>query len=140
MTTSFRAYGSPAPKGSTTAIRPGLVLEGRNAAQRQRIEAWRQDVVAAARAAHEGPPLSGPLRVQIDFRMRRPKANRHGVWSAVAPDIDKLARHVNDSLTAAGVIHDDRMIVELVVTKRLADAVDPWTGADITVAEIAGPA
>jgi Holliday junction resolvase RusA-like endonuclease len=139
VTTSFRVYGSPAPQGSKTRVGK-VMLEGRDAAQRERIKAWRQDVAEAARNAHEGPPLAGPLRVRIDFRMKRPKSKPRDVWAPTAPDWDKIARNTCDALTAAGVIVDDRLIVKATVTKRLADAVDPWTGADITVAEMAGPA
>jgi len=139
MTTSFRVYGSPAPQGSKTRVGK-VMLEGRNAAQRERIKAWRQDVAEAARNAHEGPPLSGPLWIRIDFRKKRPKSKPHTVWDTTAPDWDKIARNTCDALTAAGVIVDDRLIAEATVTKRYADPVDPWEGAEITVSQIAGPA
>lgn len=139
MTTSFRVYGSPAPQGSKTRVGK-VMLEGRDSAQRERIKAWRQDVSEAARNAHAGPPLTGPLYVRFDFRLKRPKSKPHAVWAPVRPDWDKIARNTGDALTAAGVIGDDALIVEAIVTKRYADPVDPWTGVDITVSRIAGPA
>ena len=75
--------------------------------------------------------LTGPLSVSMIFDMARPKGH-YGTgrnadklkdsapnpYHAQMPDLDKLARSVNDSLTDAGVWEDDGQVAVMNVAKR----------------------
>lgn len=137
---SFDVIGDPAPQGSKSRMPNGQLIEGRDSAQRERHHNWRNAVADAARdaMADEGitTPLDGPLSLQITFRFRRPKSwpKKRLNWHTSAPDIDKLVRSVGDSLTAAGLIVDDRLVCHL---KARAIVIDTGaTGATILVYQI----
>lgn len=122
---TFRVDGKPIPQGSKSVSRTGHMYEANKA-----HKAWRQKVEQTARA--EGIQFGDrPVQVHLVFYFtppRRPKFNVH----AVKPDADKLARSVNDSLTRAGMIHDDARIVFLTARKRYAET----PGVDITIRSI----
>lgn len=74
------------------------------------------------------PNRSGPLHVNLQFVLPRPKSAEKperrwlcGFWLAnKRPDIDKLTRTIFDAMT--GIIYkDDCQIVSMAVTKRVAD-------------------
>lgn len=129
--------GAPVPKGSMSAIRTGgrtVMLEGKSNAAREKSTSWKQAVGTAARdwqAIHAMPLLDGPLRVEMTFWLPRPaSAPKRRVWPDRKPDVSKLARHAEDSLT--GIIwQDDARICELIARKRYAVDVPP--GAKITI-------
>jgi crossover junction endodeoxyribonuclease RusA len=93
---------------------------------------WREAVRAETQriATYVSP---GPVEVDLEFRMPRPKGHyrtgrnaallRDGApgWPAGKPDIDKLARAVLDGLTAGGAWKDDSQVVMLVCRKMYAD-------------------
>ena len=102
---------------------------------------WRTAVAWAAKQAHGGQPLTGPLSVQITFHMLRPKYHwrKNGelkpdapTFHTVRPDALKLARSTEDAMT--GIIYaDDSQTVRLEISKRYADGP---CGATIEVNEI----
>lgn len=106
--------GTPVPQGSVNAYR------GRVVAVTPKLREWRNRIRAATMAKHAGPPLDGPLTVHMVFQLAPPKRPR---WPlpAVKPDLDKLVRAVNDSLSTTtaqpGVITDDARIVSFTATK-----------------------
>lgn len=140
--------GTPAPKGSGRAIMAGgfaqHVASGSDANKRAQ-RSWDVAVKQAAWDAHAASPATSgpmfvatPLRVAIEFRMRRPAGHwgKRGLrpaapaFPASKPDIDKLARATLDSLTGC-IFDDDSRIVELTVTKVWAAPVRE--GATISV-------
>ena len=111
---SAAVTGTPAPQGSKSA----RVIAGRAQMYEDnpQTRTWRDTVHWAARSSLPGGwvPLDGPLVLDFVFSMPRlkslPKTRR--VLPAVKPDVSKLARAVEDSLTTAGVIKDDAAIVD----------------------------
>lgn len=129
---AFRVAGLPVPQGSSRAFaRNGRAHIVSTSA---RLSAWRTDIATEARAAMAGrAPVTGPVRVQLDFvpavrpaahflpanlRRMHPELRLDApVWMASAPDADKLGRAGLDAMT--GVVYaDDRQVVVLHITKR----------------------
>lgn len=116
--------GRPRPQGSKRHVGGGRLVE-----QVKGLPAWRKTVADAARKAHEGPPISGPVEVNLVFIFDRPKAHYRTGRNAdllrddaprdhvKPPDLDKLCRAVFDALTAAGVWGDDAQVVRLTASK-----------------------
>lgn len=144
----FDVLGTPAPKGSGRAMLIGgkaRFIAGGSAPNARNLRSWDTAVQQAAWDAHaRSPATSGPVfvatpvRVTIEFRMRRPAGHwgKRGLrpaaplFPAVKPDIDKLARATLDSLTGS-IFDDDSRIVALAVTKVWAEPGNE--GATITV-------
>lgn len=106
----------PAPQGSKRHVGRGRLIE-----QSTRVKPWRAIVDAAARAAVTGPPLDGPLSVEIAFTVRKPASapKTRITWPTTrdSGDLDKLLRSTFDALTTAGAIADDSRIVEVTARK-----------------------
>jgi len=136
---SFDVYGIPQPQGSHKAVMAGgfarVVPTGGGA-----FAAWRNAVTEAAYRAATAldAPLGGPLRLTVIFRYPMPpsgirKAHRAAGWrwKTTTPDCDKLVRAVGDALSAAGLVADDKLIVDVHACK--IEVLDGWHGASITV-------
>jgi Holliday junction resolvase RusA-like endonuclease len=66
-------------------------------------------------------PLKGPLRANIMFFMKRPKAAKPWeIWHSKRPDRDNLLKNLGDCLQAGGAILDDSQICTGNVEKLLA--------------------
>lgn len=121
---SFRVYGRPAPQGSKT----GYVRNGRAVLVESSkfLPEWRSAVMLAAKSemlrTEIVEPFSGPVKLEVDFFIERPKKPRFELRPGSKPDLDHLVRAVGDSLTQAGVLVDDSLIVEIVARKL-------WTGS-----------
>ena len=113
------------PRGGT---RPVIVEDGAH------TRPWRQDVRQAAIEAG-WQPIEGPIDMQCEFVMARPRShfNSKGELNAVGrrrkypdgkPDIDKALRLMADSLTGIAFT-DDARIVAVGATKRWVDASRP---------------
>ena len=124
---SFLVLGLPAPQGSKTHVGDGRMVESS-----KRVKPWRRQVAAAYADRNFGDMLDGPVSIIVDFYLPRPKAhygtgrNRGQLRPsaptrpAVKPDVDKLARAVDQPIDAAvsypqasrlgfiGQQHDDR--------------------------------
>ncbi len=126
---TFQVGGVPAPQGSKRAfIRAGRpVIVDTN---HDRLALWRNDVVVAGeRARRSRPTITDPVAVDLVFTFPRPRSHygsgrnatllRRGAphHHTTTPDIDKLARAVNDALVIAGVIADDKQISDLHASK-----------------------
>lgn len=72
-------------------------------------------------------PLDGPVRVRMVFTMRKPAAapKRRRTWPVKQPDLSKLARAAEDSLTTAGVWRDDALVVEYARLAKVYPGEDP---------------
>jgi hypothetical protein len=164
----FTILGVPAPKGSSRAMirggKPVNVPSGSNA-NRDALQSW--DVVvrsAAVNAVHAACAASYcdahgdgginvvpgvffgevPLRLEIEFRMRRRKSDfnkkdgtlKSGIpkYHTVKPDLSKLIRSTEDSMIGI-VFLDDSSIAELMVRK--VYAVPGQEGARIRITELA---
>jgi crossover junction endodeoxyribonuclease RusA len=122
--------GVPAPQGSKRHVGGGRMIE-----QSKAVGPWREAVRAetqrARQVAHTSPVV-GPVKVELIFRMGRPKSHfgtgrkagnvKPGAPKrpAARPDLDKLARAVLDGLTAGGAWKDDSQVVVLVAEKLYA--------------------
>jgi Holliday junction resolvase RusA-like endonuclease len=142
----FAVPGIPQTKGSARAFPRGrrLIVVNDNASEC----AWANGVALFARAAMAGtPPFTGPVRLELEFRLARPAGHlgRAGAvkpsapaFPGVRPDIDKLARSVADALTGIAY-RDDGQITELVARKLYAGGGDE-PGVRIRVAPIGAAA
>lgn len=130
---AVHVVGTPKPQGSKRAF----VVQAKGAKARavvvdsakRPLKDWRGDVTAAVQRelqavddlAPDGwQPLVGPVAVRLVFALPRPASapKTRRVWpSGRVGDVDKLARSVLDSLTDAGVWHDDAQVVDLHVVK-----------------------
>lgn len=131
----FFVPGVPRPAGSKRHVGHGILVDSSGAKGKQ----WRAVVQLAARAAHVGTALTGPLSVRMFFIVARPKGHytTRGVkpsaprFPAVRPDVLKLARAVEDACT--GILwQDDAQIVEEELAKGYGDEI----GVRIRVKEL----
>jgi Holliday junction resolvase RusA-like endonuclease len=103
--------------------------------------AFKATVVMVAEQSHPGPPLDGPLRLEVVFVLDRPKSK---IWKrremprelhSGRPDIDNLAKAVMDSLKGIAW-RDDAQVATLCVTKWVASGYEqPHT--QITIEQMA---
>lgn len=154
---TFTVRGIPAPQGSKRFL--GVTGRGRVrlAESSKRVAPWRSDIRDQAERAMRDhstpnldplPPLTGPVAVELAFRLPRPKGHyRTGahagelrpaapIWPATKPDLDKLVRAVLDACSAL-VWTDDAQVVDLGVRKRYADGEGP--GVTVTVRDLSNP-
>lgn len=148
MVLTFTVYGVAQPKGNMRAIHiPGMKFPIVTETNRS-VKSWSQLVAEGAnRAIGQLPPgerglLLGPVRLTIGFFLPCPKKfqpkRRRGIPVAhlTAPDLDKLARGIGDSLTKV-VYRDDAQVVEAVIGKFYA-GVDELPHVNIRVEPTAG--
>lgn len=128
---TFTAPGEPIPQGSKSAF-----VRGKRAVMIEanpKLKTWRQIVTLYARR-HAGK-FTGEraLYVTYVFYLTKPKSVLRWLpW--VKPDLDKLIRAVNDSISNAGVWDDDGRVTTIAASKRYADESHP-PGATITIKE-----
>ena len=127
----LRIYGLPVAQG-----RPRLTTRGgfahaydpaksREWKRTVHIEAAREVAKAAARF-----PLEGPLALVLCFYMPRPKSlPRRVTHHTKRPDVDNLAKAVQDAIGDGCVYRDDAQIVSLLVTKEYDEK--PGVGIDV---------
>jgi crossover junction endodeoxyribonuclease RusA len=132
----LRAFvaGLPAPQGSKKFVGiaggRGIMIESS-----KKVKPWREDVRAAL--LHDGQPrarFEGAVSVHMQFVMPRPKRLKKPEPHLSAPDISKLVRSTEDAITSSGCWADDRMVVELVASKRYAEILEP-TGCFIVITD-----
>ena len=93
-------------------------------------EEWKQAVRQQAVANAPESLMTGPIRVELDFFLPRPKAHykRDGslkadqsIWHTSKPDLDNLIKAVTDAITDTQRIWlDDSQICEITATKTYA--------------------
>lgn len=116
----FTVPGKAVPQGSLRPFKnraTGQVM----VTQKSNVLVYRADV---QKSWGEPDPLTGPMRVVLEFRFKRPQShfNKSGLKKGAPqhhtqmPDVDKLARSVLDALTGYAW-HDDKQVIELRATK-----------------------
>jgi Holliday junction resolvase RusA-like endonuclease len=83
------------------------------------IHAYRDAIALTWRSAI-GKPFEGPLKVEITFRLAKPKACKR-VYPTVRPDIDNYIKGVFDALNGKAW-SDDGQVVEVIARKRYGPA------------------
>ena len=133
MEITFDVIGRPAPQGSKKSIGNNRFVESSKF-----LPAWRKAVRVAAEEAviaSMWARVSGPVELEVMFYLDRPSSisKTQRPYPIVPPDVDKLLRGVQDSLS--GVIYeDDAQIIRCLAWKVYADTRVP--GAFIRVNEL----
>lgn len=136
MTTIFTAYGIPRPQGSKRPIGKGRYVE----ASKYLLQ-WRETVAAAAMVAHgPRPPHKNGCEGRLTFYFPLPKTHpeRAGLPYLNTPDLDKLERAVGDSLTAAHVITDDKIIYRWNNGKYYCSSYDDPARVEVEISSMIG--
>ena len=133
MEIAFDVIGRPAPQGSKKSIGNNRFVESSKF-----LPAWRKDVRLAAENAvtvNGWEQVSGPVELEVMFYLDRPSSvsTVKRPYPIVPPDIDKLLRSVQDSLTGV-VYEDDAQIIRVLAWKVYADTRVP--GAFVRVNEL----
>ena len=130
--------GTPAPQGSKHgyAVKAKGAYTGKVAQVESsaKVKPWRMAVKYAALTAllpaasiltDDWHPMTGPVSLEVTFRLARPKGHygtgrNAGVLKSTAPwypagrpDLDKLLRSTFDALGEAGVWGDDAQVVKV---------------------------
>lgn len=123
MKLSFTVYGHPEPQGSTRAFVPKGWKRPIITTDNKKLKPWRQEVTRAAidavtEAGGEIIPRGTPVLLRLDFYLLRPPSLPKRVTRPTSrPDVSKLLRSVEDSLTGV-VYEDDSQITVVRVTKQ----------------------
>lgn len=140
-TVTFFVPGIAQPKGSTKAFhRPGMrfpVVTSDN----PKLKDWQTQVAHFAGMAFRtrqdgsGGPFVGGVRVGATFYLKRPQSLFKRVTMHLRkPDVDKLARCLNDAMIGIAYV-DDSQVVALSVEKVYAAGA---VGVQVTVSEVRG--
>ena len=110
-------------------------------------ESWKSAIATEASQHRPAEPITGPVRLRINFAMPRPKGHytagkpERGLKAGAPerhvgkPDADNLAKAVMDALTQCGWFwRDDCQVAVLTVVKGFGEN---STGAHIEIAEVA---
>jgi crossover junction endodeoxyribonuclease RusA len=120
----FSVDGIPISQGSMKHIGQGRMIH----AKAVELATWRALVAHGAKQAG-CKPIASPISITMHFRLKRPKTVKRE-HPTVPPDLDKLARGVNDALTGQAY-EDDSQIISLFATKRYSDT----PGVDIQISD-----
>lgn len=111
-------HGKPAPQPRVRAYRRG---EHAGVYTPSMADAWKGQVMLAA-GLYRGQFTTGPLRLEVEFYLPRPRARKNDDYVTVKPDLDNLLKSTMDALSNAGVWHDDAQVAAIVSTKRYESA------------------
>ncbi len=128
---SFTIVGEPAPQGSKRHVGNGRMIEAS-----KKVAPWRAAVVKAV-APLTFEPFDGPLEIECNFYVRRPKTVSR-LLPTVPPDLDKLVRGLFDALTIANVWVDDALVIRITESGMYYCEGDELPGCDLTVRSYAG--
>jgi crossover junction endodeoxyribonuclease RusA len=114
-TVHFEVSGLPIAQGSMRAFvvkgKPVITSTSRN------LNQWRQLVALRANEVR-AKPFEGPVIVELNFRLPKPKSapKRKRSFATKRPDLDKLIRSVLDALTHV-LFRDDSQVVQITALK-----------------------
>lgn len=138
-TVSFFAPGIPGPQGSKAYVghHNRRLANGETKAlpvlkeSSAKVGPWREIVALLARQKFRNP-IDGPVRVEVEFILPRPKSiPKRVVHMVKKPDLDKLIRSTLDALSKIAYADDNR-VTEITASKRYATTGER-TGASITI-------
>lgn len=113
---SLFVAGVARPQGSKKHVGHGRMIE-----QSKYLPQWRKDVHNAAVKALEedGRKMDGPIECSLTFFLPRPKNHpkTKPTYPTTQPDLSKLIRAVEDSLTTAGWWADDARVIRSIAEK-----------------------
>lgn len=122
---TFSVNGTPRPQPRPRLVKGRVVSVADDNAKR-----WISSVESSARlAVANKPDTSGPLEIQMVFRMPTPRKERHGAPHTFKPDVDNLAKLALDAMMRAGLIKDDSSVSSIVARKVWS----PDAGADFVI-------
>jgi len=141
-TISFWVPGLPATAGSKTGFYNKKIKRVIMTPANKKQKPWMAVVRLKAEESYQGPVLTGPIRLNVVFRMPRPRSH-YGTgknseilklsapaYHTKRPDLTKMARAIEDALT--GVIwRDDSQVVKNTTLK----GYDDRPGVEITIEE-----
>jgi crossover junction endodeoxyribonuclease RusA len=125
--------GIPQPGGSKKAFynrKTGRTIVVEDA---KHNKDWRTSVMQVARDHYQGPPLEGPIRLDVQFLMPRPKSHFGSgknlgklkqsapKFHTSKPDRTKLLRSTEDALTQCGIWRDDTQVAMGEIMKLYSD-------------------
>jgi len=129
---SFTVYGTPVPKGSTTAYpimkngepvlsntgRPVVVTQNANPNTKE----WQRLVSLSAQEHRPEKLYDGPVEVELNFYMFRPKSVsvKKRPMPTVKPDLDKLVRTILDALKGK-LYSEDARVCRITTSKEYDD-------------------
>ena len=110
----FQVVGvEPAPQGSKRYLGNGRFVEAS-----KKLEPWRQAIAHAVKELFEqtgdSTPFTQACKVKATFILPKPKTVKREL-PTVAPDLDKLARSLGDSISLpkySVLVEDDSLICE----------------------------
>ena len=128
-TFTVRVNGRPAPQGSKRYVGKSKKDTAILIEMSKKLKPWRKQVHEAARqtTSLEGwVPFDGPILLNIDFWLPRPVSHpkTRMTYPVGPPDLSKLIRAAEDSLTTSGVWVDDSRVVRTTSTKSFAIPLD----------------
>lgn len=108
--------GQPRPRAFARKFANGAVMA--RVYDPGTAEGWKAQIALAAKEHVPFPPLTGPVRLDIEFRFKRPKSHflKTGLRSDAPffhigkPDRDNLEKAVMDALTTLGMWKDDGQV------------------------------
>jgi len=128
------------PRG---ASRPRAARGGGRVYMPPEHRAWMDAAVTMLREQRRGEPIAEPVELEIMAYWPLPKTRpawcdkerwalrgqNGGIAYATKPDIDNVGKIVMDALVEAGILEDDRFVVELNMSKRAVPEtgrIDVW--------------
>lgn len=132
MTITFHVPGIPRPQGSKRHVGRGVMIE-----QSPHVGNWRALASIIAKQAMNGRPmLDGEVHLSVTFVFPRPKKHakmkESPMWHSSPPDVSKLIRAVEDSMSGI-VFVDDRKIVSVYGEKQYArEGKEPGAYIEVT--------
>lgn len=102
------------------------------------IAKFKAAVAMAAAAAYDGPPLAGPLRVDLTFLLPRPKAitskkkPNPRCWAPKKPDRDNLEKSFQDALNGQLWVDDSQIVTGQVRKMYAAGDEQPCVEVEVT--------
>ena len=143
----FFVAGVPATSGSKTGFYNPKIKRVIMVPANKKQKPWMAYVRAVAVEYYSGPPITGPIKLHLNFFLPRPKSHygsgkNHEQVKASAPEYPqgrpdrlKLARAVEDALTSI-IWRDDSQVVDGNTIKLYCDNARPTPGVYITIQEI----
>lgn len=121
-------HGQPVAKG-----RPRAYVRGGRARMHtpEKTQRWEAYAALVMYDRWERDPLDGPVAVTIRAiahrpgRLKRKKDPDGLIWRTTKPDADNVAKAALDAMEKAGIVADDRQVVDLRVLSLYAERTGP---------------